>query len=151
MISRRIIIAVLMFIVTFGVADAFSEIRWMMLKEGMEKARVEQKPVIVDFFYGKGCRRCEVLEKTVYGNAAIIQKVGDHFVAVRIDLTKKLSAEEEKLGKTYDFRDDCLLLFLDHTGEVMKDVSGKRLCFIDAVDPEWFDRYLDMVRDRDRR
>ena len=129
-----------------GRAFGSSEIHWFSLKEGTEKAKVEKKPMIVDFFYGKGCPRCEVLQKGVYDNPAIAKKITDEFVPIRVDLTKKLTEEEEKLGNKYDFKNDCLLLFMDFQGNVIKDPSGKRLCFADTVEPEWFVQYLDMVK-----
>lgn len=121
------------------------EIRWFSLKEGMEKARAEKKPVIVDFFFGKGCPRCEAIQKAVYENPSIAKKIMDDFIPVKIDLTGKLTEEEERLGNQYDFKNDCLLLFLDHNGNVIKDPLGKRLCFVDNIEPEWFVRYLDTV------
>ncbi|HUO76216.1 MAG TPA: thioredoxin family protein [Thermodesulfovibrionales bacterium] len=129
-------------------ANAFgsSAIHWFSLKEGTEKSKAEKKPMIVDFFYGKGCPRCEALQKGVYDNPTIAKKINDEFVPIRVDLTKKLTEEEEKLGNKYDFKNDCLLLFMDYQGNVMKDPSGKRLCFADTVEPEWFVQYLDMVK-----
>ncbi len=131
--------------------DKQAAVHWVSLKEGMAKAKAEKKPIIIDFFFGKGCPRCEVLERTVYNNPTIATKLNNEFVCVKVDLTKQLSPEEEKLGNQYDFKNDCLLLFLDHDGNVMKDPSGTRMCFIDAVDPEWFVKYLDMVRADYRR
>ncbi len=121
------------------------EIKWFSLKEGMEKAKLEKKPMIVDFFFGKGCPRCEELQKGVYDNPAIAKKIMDDFIPIRVDLTKKLTAEEEKLGAKYDYKNDCLLLFLDPGGNIIKDPSGKRLCFVENVEPEWFIKYLDTV------
>ena len=123
-----------------------SEIHWFSLKEGTEKAKAEKKPMIVDFFYGKGCARCEVLQMGVYDNPVIAKKIKDEFIPIRVDLTKKLTEEEEQLGNKYDFKNDCLLLFMDYQGNVMKDPLGKRLCFADTVEPEWFVQYLDMVK-----
>jgi thioredoxin-related protein len=123
-----------------------SEIKWLPLNEGMEKAKAEKKAMIVDFFFGKGCPRCEALQKGVYDNPTIAKKIMDDFIPIRVDLTKKLSPDEEKLGNQYDFKNDCLLLFLDHNGTLIKDPSGKRLCFVDNVDPEWFVKYLDMIK-----
>lgn len=123
-----------------------SEVKWFPLKEGIERAKTEKKPVIVDFFYGKGCPRCEMLEKTVYGNPSIAKKIIDDFIPVRVDLTKKLTREEEELGNQYDFKNDCLLLFLDHNGNVIKDPSGKRFCFAESIKAEWFVKYLDMIK-----
>jgi thioredoxin-related protein len=121
-------------------------LHWYSLQEGFAKAKSEKKPCIVDFFYGKGCPRCEKLQKFVYDDPVIAKKIMDDFVPIRIDLTKPLSAEEEALGKKFDYKMDCLLLFLDHNGEVLTDTQGKRLCFIDSVDPEWFVSYLDTIK-----
>jgi thiol-disulfide isomerase/thioredoxin len=127
-------------------ALAASGVKWYALTEGQVKSKVEGKPVIVDFFFGKGCPRCEFLEKEVYSNPAIAKKIMDDFVPIRIDLTKKLSKEEQTLGEKYEFKNDCLLIFLDKSGDLVKDATGKKLCFIDKVDPDEFIRYLDTVK-----
>lgn len=144
---KRVCSLVVLFIlaIPLGVFGS-TEIKWFPLKEGMDKARAEKKIMIVDFFFGKGCPRCEVLQKTVYENPPIAKKVMEDFVPIRIDLTKKLSPEEEKLGMQYDYKNDCLLLFLDQEGNVIKDPGGKRLCFVDVVQPEWFVKYLDYIK-----
>ncbi len=126
---------------------AIAAIHWYTLDEGLKMAASEHKPVIIDFFYGKGCPRCEFLQKQVYDNPAIAKKISDDFVPVRIDLTKKLSAEETALGNQYDFKNDCLLLFLDNNGKIIKGPGGKKLCFVDSIEPEQFMQYLDMVRE----
>jgi thioredoxin-related protein len=132
-------------------APATAEIQWLPLREGMEKAKAEKKPMIVDFFFGKGCPRCEALQKGVYDNPAIAKKIMDDFVPIKVDLTKKLSPEEEKLGNQYDFKNDCLLLFLDPQGTIIKDPSGKKLCFAENVEPDWFIKYLDMIRQQQKK
>ena len=131
---------------TYSHSFASDGLQWLSLKEGFAKAKLEKKPCIVDFFYGKGCPRCEKLQKYVYDDPIIAKKIMDDFVPIRIDLTKPLTEEEDALGKKFDYKMDCLLLFLDHNGEVISDPKGKRLCFIDNVDPEWFVSYLDMIK-----
>jgi thioredoxin-related protein len=120
-------------------------VNWYTLRDGMSKAGVEKKPVVLDFFYGKGCPRCEFLEKEVYNNPMIAKKIMEDFVPIRIDLNKKLSAEEQSLGEKYNFKNDCLLIFLDAKGDLVKE-AGKKLCFIDKVDPQEFIKYLDMAK-----
>jgi len=141
-----LVLLLLMGFAIFALTTAKAEITWFPLKEGMEKARAEKKPMIVDFFFGKGCPRCEALQKGVYDNPKISQKIMDDFVPIRVDLTKKLSPEEEKLGNQYDFKNDCLLLFLNPQGVIIKDPLGKKLCFAENVEPEWFIKYLDMIK-----
>jgi thioredoxin-related protein len=124
---------------------ADSGIQWLSLQAGMEKTKEENKPLIVDFYYGKGCPRCEAMQEQVYDNPSIAAKVMKDFIPVRIDLKKKLTKQEEDLGNKYNFRNDCLLLFLDPEGEIIKDTMGKRMCFIDKINPQWFIDYLNMV------
>ena len=128
-------------------APASAEVKWLTLKEGTEKAKVEKKPMIVDFFYGKGCPRCEALQKGVYDEPSISKKIMDDFIPVRVDLKEnKLTKEEDALGKKFDYKKDCMLLFLDSDGNVIKDPLGKRLCFVDTVEPKQFIEYLDMIK-----
>jgi len=112
----------------------------------MEKAKKEKKPSIVDFWYGVECPRCERMQKFVYSDPKIAKKIMDDFIPIKIDLKKPLTEEEDALGRKFDYKMDCLLLFLDHNGEVLSDSQGKRLCFIDSVDPEWFVSYLDTIK-----
>ena len=144
--KRSIIVLIIagVFFASFALAD--SGVKWYTLTEGQVKSKAEGKPVIVDFFFGKGCPRCEFLEKEVYSNPAIAKKIMEDFIPIRIDLTKKLSKEEQTLGDKYEFKNDCLLIFLDRSGDLVKEATGKRLCFIDKVDPDEFVRYLDTVK-----
>lgn len=145
---KRTLVLILAVVLMSPVIAGAEAVKWITLKEGTEKARLEKKPMIVDFFFGKGCPRCELLEKNVYSDPAIAGKIMADFVPVRVDLTKPLTKEEEALGDKFDYKKDCLLVFLDPEGEVFTDKAGKRLCFIDKVDPEWFVEYLDTIREK---
>lgn len=122
-------------------------IKWHSLKAGKERAKMEKKPMIIDFSVAEGCQRCEAMQKNIYSKKEIADKINKEFIPVRIDLAKELSAEERKLGEEYDFKNDCLLLFLDSDGRIIKDPTGKRLCFMDAVDTEVFLKYLDYIKE----
>jgi thioredoxin-related protein len=140
------VFVIILILSTASFAFASDEIKWFSLNAGMEKAKAEKKPMIVDFYFGKGCPRCEALQKNVYDNPTIAKKIMDDFIPIKIDLTKKLSDEEKKLGNQYDYKNDCLLLFLDDKANIIKDPGGKRLCFVNTVNPEWFVKYLDMIK-----
>jgi len=145
-IKKILLFVVLLMLVGYSFSIAADGIQWYSMKDGMEKAKNEKKPCIVDFFYGAGCSRCEKLQKFVYNDPVIAKKIMADFIPIKIDLTKPLSKEEDALGKKFDYKNDCLLIFLDHNGEVISDAKGKRLCFVDSVDPEWFVSYLDMIK-----
>lgn len=145
---KRILFLAILFAFVLG-SSAFAiggDVRWSSLKDGMAKAKAEQKPMIVDFFYGKGCSRCEKLEKGVYANPRIAKKINDDFVPILIDLSKPLSNEEKDLGNKYDYKNDCLMLFLDSGMNIIKDPTGKQMCFVDNIEPEIFISYLDMIK-----
>jgi hypothetical protein len=143
--KKLFLLSVLFVMIGYGISFP-AEIQWYPLKEGTEKAVFEKKPAIVDFWYGVECPRCLRLQDDVYNNPLIAKKIMADFVPIRIDLSKPLSPDEEALGEKFDYKNECLLIFLDHHGEVISDSQGKRLCFIDSVDPDWFIAYLDMVK-----
>lgn len=144
---KKLILAILIVFAAGTTLFAAGDVKWMSLKEGSEKARTEKKPMVVDFFFGEGCPRCVKLVQNVYKHPTIVSRLNNDFVPVMVDLSKKLTAEEEALGNAHDYKNDCLLLFLDPDGNVVKDPMGKKLCFVEDLDPEIFGKYLDMVRD----
>jgi thioredoxin-related protein len=148
--KKLLLLSILIVMVGYAVAFA-EEVQWYSLKEGTEKAVSEKKPSIIDFWYGVDCPRCVRLQDDLYKNPLIAKKIMDDFVPIRIDLSKPLSPEEQALGEKFDYKNECLLIFLDHYGEVLSDSQGKRLCFIDAIDPDWFISYLDMVKNSYKR
>ncbi len=140
------LLAVLLIIVMSGsVFSAVGNVKWTTLKQGSQKARAEKKPIIVDFFYGPGCPRCERLEKGAYADPRITRKINEEFVPIFIDLTKSLTKEEEELGNKYEYKNDCLMLFLDPEMNIIKDPSEKMMCFVDDIEPDVFIEYLDMI------
>lgn len=145
--KRIPLLAILFALVMSSSAFAIGgDVKWSSLKDGMAKAKAVQKPIIVDFFFGKGCPRCEKLEKHVYSNPQIVKKINEDFVPIFIDLTKPLTKEEEELGNKFDYKNDCLMLFLDYDMNLLKDPSGNKMCFVDHIEPAVFNDYLDMMK-----
>ncbi len=122
-------------------------IPWHSLTAGKALALEQKRPIIVDFYAPEGCSRCDKMAQHVWSNPEIAEAVNRDFVLVRMDLTQNMTKEEIELGKKYDYGYDCLLIFLDAKGEVIEDVSGKRMCFADFVQPEWFIGYLNRAKE----
>ena len=120
-------------------------VNWHTLEAGREMALMEKKPCLVDFAVPVDCDRCDFLQENVYSKEEIVAKINAEFVPVLIDLSGKLTPEEMALGEKYDFQNDCLMLFLNHEGEVIKDPEGTQMCFADQIGPEAFMEYLDYV------
>jgi len=144
--KRHFALFMLLFTLCSSTVFAADKITWLTLKDGLPKAKAEKKAMIVDFFFGPECPRCAKLQKEVYEDPAIAKKITDDFIPIRVDLTKKLSKDEEALGQKYDYKSDCLLIFLDYDSNLIKDQTGKKLCFIDKVDPDEFITYLDHIK-----
>jgi hypothetical protein len=118
----------------------------MAISEGSIKAKNVIRPRIVDSSHVNGCSRYESLQKNVYDDPLISKKIMDYFVPVKIDLTTPLAADEDAFGIKFSFEKDCLLLFLDHNGELISDSQMKKLSFDEKIDPKRFDSYLDMIK-----
>lgn len=135
------------FLVFLFATGSFADtVSWYTLKDGAPKAKAENKPMIVDFWYGKGCPRCERIDKNVYSNSVIAEKIMADFIPIRVDMTREMTDEEKQLGERYDYKMDCMLIFCDPDGNAYTDPEGKKLCFVESIDPEWFVVYLDMVK-----
>lgn len=146
--NRRYWLLSVLFLVLFApfANGADNQVKWHSFSEGRKKAEIEKKPMVVDFYTDHACPRCREMERHVYGNPEIARKLNSDFIPVRIDLGRDLEFEEKMLGERYGYREDCLLLFLDRNEKVMKDASGKALCFTSVVTPDAFLDYLEIAR-----
>jgi len=122
-----------------------ADVGWHTLAEGRKIAAETNKPMLVDFAVPEGCPRCDFLKNNVYNRDEIVAKINRDFVPIWVDLSRKLTPEEDALGKLYDYNNDCLLLFLSPSGELLKDPEGRRMCFVDKIEPQVFIEYLDHV------
>lgn len=144
---KRVCLVVLTVMLAFSsLAVAADGVRWLTLSEGSARAKLEKKPMIVDFFFGKGCPRCEILEQGGYGDPAIAKRIMADFIPIRVDLTKELTKDEKALGDKYNYKNECLLLFLDSEGNIIKDPGGKPLSCATVIDSELLGRYMDTVK-----
>ena len=83
------------------------KVNWHSLKEGLRISGTLKKPLLVDFGVEEGCHRCKFMQKNVYGNDEILQKINSDFVPVFIHLNKYLTPQEIALGEKYDYKEDC--------------------------------------------
>ena len=88
------------------------KVKWLSLKEGMERAKVEKKPMLVDFAVAKGCPRCEFLQKNVYSKDEIARKINSDFVPIFIDLSKNFRPRKRRSEKNTISRMTACCFFL---------------------------------------
>ncbi len=123
--------------------SAGPQINWHTLASGREIAMREKKPMVVDFASGPGCPRCEQMSSGPYSDPRVVSELNSEFVPIKIDLSRPITADELALGNRFNFRNDCLLLFLDYRGNPIADPIEGKLCFVEAVNSKDFLKYLD--------
>src|SRR2546422_360172 len=90
------------------------EIKWQdWSKEAFEKAKLEQKPILLDIF-GSWCHWCHVMDKTSYSDSAVADFVNKNFVAVRVDTDKR-----PDVNRRYNMGGWPSTVFLDSEGKVI--------------------------------
>ncbi len=60
---------------------------WMGFNEGLKKAKLEKKFVIIDF-YADWCGWCKVMERETFGDSEVRAHMKKHYVLVRVHMDK---------------------------------------------------------------
>ncbi len=134
-----------------GAGPKAEPIAWRTLSAGKAEAMERNMPVLVDFYYGPECHRCKMFDQKVYADPECVARITKDFVPVRVDLSRELSAEEKELSKALESGGECMLAFLDPQGNVIKDVSGERICTLAMLSRREFMDYLDRALARINR
>jgi thioredoxin:protein disulfide reductase len=93
-------------------------IRWAAYDEGLlAKAAQEGKPVIIDF-YADWCIPCKWLDSTVFRDEEVVG-LSEKFVVMRMDLTKKQSAQDGILER-YHVIGVPTIIFINKDGQEEK-------------------------------
>jgi len=57
-------------------------VHWLGFNEGLDKAKKENKPILIDF-YTDWCTWCKEMEKQVFGHKEVAKYINDNFIAVK--------------------------------------------------------------------
>ncbi len=121
------------------------KIIWQTLAQGKAKAASLHLPSLVDFYYGPQCPRCSAFDRKIYNDPDIISRINNQFVAIRIDLRYPLNPEEQALSDTMQTDGECMLMFLNSEGAVVKTEHGAPICSMDELSTAEFNSYLDQA------
>lgn len=119
-----------------------SRITWHDFDEGKERAIAENKLMVVDFWVGEGCHRCDVMAMKIWRDPKVVELMEEHFIAVRVDIERALPEGARALGKKYDYNYECLLVLCTPDGNAVEDSTTGRMCFSELITAEWFVSYL---------
>lgn len=125
-----------------GYNDSKSLIQWRNLEEGKKEAQATGKPVLIDFFVGVHCMRCEYFEYTLYTDPEIAAAVNRDFIPVRVHLNQARSEDEAALLWTLSPTQECVLAFLDKNGQIVTDETGQPVSSMEMLNKEQYFSYM---------
>jgi len=106
------------------------EVKWMGYTEGMEKAKKENKPVLVDF-YTSWCKFCKKMDSSTYADPKVVAALNNEFVAIKVDAesSKQVteagqSMTEQDLAKKYKVSGYPTMFFMEPDGKVIGMLPG---------------------------
>jgi len=109
-----------------------SEITWYTFNEGLELAKKENKPIIVDF-YADWCKWCKVMEKETFTDKIVSKKMKEKFITIRIHTDKPQSQKinfqnhqltPDQFSQFMGVTGLPTLLFLNAKGEAITKIPG---------------------------
>lgn len=111
-------------------SSVYGQIKWLSFNEGLEKASKESKMIIIDF-YTDWCGWCKKMDKDTYNKSAVIAKINEKFIPVKLN--------PEKAG-SYSYKNNTFsgselqremrvsgfpaTVFLDEKGELIESIPG---------------------------
>ena len=95
-------------------------IEWMNFSEGLQKAKQEDKPVMVDF-YADWCGPCRMMDQITYEDEKVIEEVMKNFVPVKVDVDV-----EQTLAYQFGIYSIPTIVYLDENGNEVYRTVGYR-------------------------
>jgi thiol:disulfide interchange protein DsbD len=96
-------------------------VMWVSYNETIvEQAKVEGKPLIIDF-YAAWCAPCRELDVTTFHDSEVVALSGQ-FTMIKIDLTSEASQAYQALIDAYDIKGVPTIIFIDAQGAERREL-----------------------------
>ena len=120
-------------------------VAWEPYSEGiLNEARVQRKPVILDF-YAAWCAPCRELDEATFRDSAVVSAAQAGFVMVKIDLTSGGGPIQDRLLQQYAVRGVPTVVFLEADGN-----ERRELRLVDFAPPAEFLSRMATIRKAER-
>jgi thiol:disulfide interchange protein DsbD len=114
------------------------EIPWQQYSNEKYQASLNAGHKVVIDFYADWCIPCKELDAQTFTDAKVIEAAKD-FDAYKVDMTKTLSEETQRIRKKFGIRGMPTILIFDSSGKEVKRLTG-------FVEPEEFLKILKEVK-----
>jgi len=116
---------------TADAKDSGAEVEWLSYDKGIEKAKAEGKPIVIDF-YTDWCGYCKKMDRSTFKDPKIVGFLKDNFVTVRVngdEKTKMVEHEGERMSeraltRSFGGRGYPTFWFLDSEGKKIGPAPG---------------------------
>ena len=116
------------------------------IESALEKAKAENKDVLIDFCGSDWCPPCMHMHKEVYSKDEFLEKVQEKFVLVRIDFpqkNKELAEKNKPLREKYKIMGLPTAVLLKSNGDVYHKFIAAKYGKLEA-----FLKYIDLSYER---